>query len=408
MYVLDGVLFSFEFFAENFNEEDKIYQILSQIDCSSIEEHFRYKGYGRKGSVKPAIFRALVLKRLIGITTTKSLVTCLSYSPQLAYWCGFKVSKRIPSESTFSRFETKMTSLQLQEALNSICEKLSSELLALTGSSDQVIIDSTDIPAHEKPSRASTTGASFGHRTASTGEDEMFYGYKLHLAVVNTTAGPVPVAARVAPAYCSDMDNEITSNLMKEAYSFHRHVLGNDPRYYLMDAGYDAGFIYSQALDQGGQAIIKLNHRGHKNTSKDFTDDGTPYCPAGFPMSYYGIDHKKLINKFRCPRRCGQEDVTCQYECGCESSYGYIKRISIKENPRMFCSPHRGSRTWNELYSKRSSIERIFSVLKGHLNMDRLTKRGIEKAFTDVLICLITFLAGTIVQIRKQEIQKAA
>jgi len=28
MYVLDGVLFPFEIFAENFNEEDKIYQIL--------------------------------------------------------------------------------------------------------------------------------------------------------------------------------------------------------------------------------------------------------------------------------------------------------------------------------------------------------------------------------------------
>ncbi|MDF9409833.1 MAG: Transposase DDE domain protein [Pelotomaculum sp. PtaB.Bin013] len=174
-----------------------------------------------------------------------------------------------------------------------------------------------------------------------------------------------------------------------------------------MDAGYDAAFIYSQALDQDGQAIIKLNHRGHQKILQGFTDDGTPYCPAGHSMAYYGTDYKKLINKFRCPRKCGQ-DVTCQNECCCESSYGYIKRISIKDNPRLFCSPHRGSRTRNELYGKRSSIERLFSVLKGHLNMDRLTKRGIEKAFTDVTICLITFLAGTIIQIRKQKEQKAA
>jgi len=76
----------------------------------------------------------------------------------------------------------------------------------------------------------------------------------------------------------------------------------------------------------------------------------------------------------------------------------------FKENPRLFCSPHRGSRTWKELYSNRSSIERLFSVLKVHLNMDRLTKRGIEKAFTD----MITFLAGTIVQLKKQEERKAA
>ncbi|MDF9409836.1 MAG: hypothetical protein A4E52_00502 [Pelotomaculum sp. PtaB.Bin013] len=45
MYVLDGVLFPFEIFVENFNEDDKIYQILSMIDCNPIEKHFRYKGY---------------------------------------------------------------------------------------------------------------------------------------------------------------------------------------------------------------------------------------------------------------------------------------------------------------------------------------------------------------------------
>lgn len=407
MYVLDGVLFSFEIFAENFNPEDKIYQILSQIDCSSVEKQFQYKGCGRRGAEKTAIFRALVLKKLLGLTTTKSLVACLSYSPQLVYWCGFKLSKRVPSESTFSRFEAKITDPQLQEELNNICEKLSAEILSLTGSTGQVVIDSTDIPAHEKPSGENTMGASFGHRTASTGESEMFYGYKLHLAAVNTAAGPVPVAARVAPANCSDVDKEIAPRLMKEVCDFHEIVLGHKPSYYLMDAGYDAGSIYSQALKQKGQAIIKLNHRGHKNTSSDYTDEGTPYCPAGHPMYYYGTDPKKLINKFRCPIKCSQ-DVTCQNECGCKNSYGYVKRISIKENPRLFCSPHRGSRTWKELYSNRSSIERLFSVLKVHLNMDRLTKRGIEKAFTDVIICLITFLAGTIVQLKKQQERKAA
>lgn len=166
MYVLDGVLFPFEIFAENFNKEDKIYQVLPHIDCSSIEKHFRYKGCGRRGSVKAAIFRALILKKLLGLTTTKSLLAYLSYSPQLAHWCGFKLSERLPSESTFSRFESKITGLQLQKELNNICEKLSAQLLSLTDSTGQVVIDSTDILAHEKPSGESTTSARFGHRTA--------------------------------------------------------------------------------------------------------------------------------------------------------------------------------------------------------------------------------------------------
>lgn len=155
----------------------------------------------------------------MGLITTKSLVSCLSYSPQLAYWCGFNVLGRI-SESTFSRFETKMTDPLLQGALNNICEDLSAKLLSITGSTAQVVIDSTDIPAHENPFKESTTGVSFGHRTASTGETEMFYGYKLHLAAVNTDMGPVPVAARVAPANCSDVNPEFITNIMKEACAF--------------------------------------------------------------------------------------------------------------------------------------------------------------------------------------------
>jgi len=40
--------------------------------------------------------------------------------------------------------------------------------------------------------------------------------------------------------------------------------------------------------------------------------------------------------------------------------------------------------------------------------MDRLTKRGIDKAFTDVMVCLITFLAATLVQIINDLLEAAA
>lgn len=114
-----------------------------------------------------------------------------------------------------------------------------------TGSKEQIIIDNSDLPAHEKAVKNSDTGASFGHRTASTGESEIFYGYKIHLAAVNTHLGPIPAAARVAPANCSDV--EIAPVLMKEAYDFHRNVLGRNPLNYILDASCDAGFILTYA-----------------------------------------------------------------------------------------------------------------------------------------------------------------
>ncbi|MFZ5641524.1 MAG: transposase [Bacillota bacterium] len=406
MYVLDERLFPFEVLVENYSEEDKIFQVISKVNPGQIDRYYCHIGCGRKPSDRKAIFRALVLKKLMGLVTVKSLHQCLSYSPLLAHWCGFDITQKLPSESTFSRFGTELAEIpELLELLGKIAEDLAAEILSITGSKGQIIIDSSDLPAHEKAVKGSDTGANFGHRTASTGESEIFYGYKIHLAAVNTDIGPIPVTARVAPANCSDV--EIAPALMKESCKFHRNILGRNPLYYLMDAGYDAGYIYEQALHQEGQAITKLNLRGHENKSTEFTDNGTPYCPAGHPMVYFGTEKKKLLNKFRCPKSCGQE-VNCQNECGCINSYGYTKRISIKNNPRLFCSPHRDTHNWNELYSQRSSIERLFSVLKTHLNMDKLTRRGINKAFVDVMFSLITFLAGTAVQIQYCKALKAA
>ena len=406
MYVLDEMLFPFEVLVENYSEEDKIFQIISKVNPSQIDQYYFNAGCGRRPSDRKAIFRALILKRLMGLVTVKSLHQCLSYSPILAHWCGFDITQKLPSESTFSRFGIELAEIpELHELLGQIAENLAAEILSITGSKGQAIVDSSDLPAHEKAVKNSDTGANFGHRTASTGESEMFYGYKIHLAAVNTDIGPIPTAARVAPANCSDV--EIAPALMKESCEFHRKILGKNPLYYLLDAGYDAGYIYQQALDQDGQAIIKLNLRGHENKSTEFTDNGTPYCPAGHPMAYCGTEKKKLLNKFRCPKSCGQE-VNCQNECGCHNLYGYSKRISIKENPRLFCSPHRDTHNWNKLYSQRSSIERLFSVLKTHLNMDKLTRRGINKAFVDVMFSLIAFLAGTAVQIQCCKALKAA
>jgi hypothetical protein len=406
MYILEGVLFPFEVFAENFNEDDKVYKVIKQIDCRGIDKlNTCYYGQGRRGYDRQALFRALVLKKLMGLTTTKSLVKCLAYSPLLAHWCGFDIMKRTPSESVFSRFEKELTDPELQKTLSDLCTSLATQVLSMTGSEGQVVLDSTDITAKERPRKGSTTGAGFGHRTASTGETDTFYGYKLHLSAVNTKYGPIPIAARLAPANISDY--EFAEVLMKESYYLHNKALGFAPWYYIMDAGYDAEYIYLQALKLRGQAIVKLNHRGKKGTYKDYTENGTPLCPGKNPMVYCGTERKNLTNKFRCPKACGQQ-VECHGECGCSGSYGYVKRVSIKENPRMFCSPHRESRTWKQLYSQRTSIERLFSILKGHLYMDRLTKRGIDKAFTDVMICLVTFLAATMVQINNDSLERAA
>jgi hypothetical protein len=80
--------------------------------------------------------------------------------------------------------------------------------------------------------------------TGSCGETEFFFGYKLHLSAINTKYRPIPAAARLAPANYADL--ELARDLINEAYDMHNRVLGVAPRYYLMDAGYDAEYVYLQ------------------------------------------------------------------------------------------------------------------------------------------------------------------
>ncbi len=80
--------------------------------------------------------------------------------------------------------------------------------------------------------------------------------------------------------------------------------------------------------------------------------------------------------------------------------YGLVVRFCVTDNPRLLSCPHRGSENWQRLYSQRTSIERWFALLKEHLYMDKMNRRGIDNAFTDVMLCLITFLAGTLAQLK--------
>jgi len=101
--------------------------------------------------------------------------------------------------------------------------------------------------------------------------------------------------------------------------------------------------------------------------------------------------------------------MECAGQCQCSNPYGLVVRLRVTDNPRLFSCPHRSSENWQRLYHQRTAIERWFALLKEHLDMDKMNRRGIDNAFTDVMLCLITFLAGTLAQLKTgQQIRKAA
>ena len=77
-------------------------------------------------------------------------------------------------------------------------------------------------------------------------------------------------------------------------------------------------------------------------------------------------------------------------------------KTRIKNNPRFISIPHRDSKGWQEIYNKRTSVERTFSRLKENLNLKNLTVMGAKKVETHVLLSCINLIAGKIA-LKKQE-----
>jgi hypothetical protein len=78
------------------------------------------------------------------------------------------------------------------------------------------------------------------------------------------------------------------------------------------------------------------------------------------------------------------------------SNYGYTLKLNWKEDLRHLGYPHRASSAWQKLYNKRTSVERMFSRLKGMLNVDNIRVAEVKKARVHVLLNCITLIAGTL------------
>lgn len=345
---------------------------------------------GAKGYPRDAILRALLAAPLVGISTFTGLVERLESDIRFRYQCGFGIGK-VPSIATFSRIFSKITEAELVEKLfNALVEECRQKGI-LEG--NVVAIDSTAVDAYEKKQSKSrsnqTANADWGAKKDSFGNTITWFGYKLHLAV--DADSELPIAFEVTPANVND--GEIGTVLIEKAASSIEDSRLK-PHYYVMDAGYDQNKNYEAAHQAYAQAIIPLNPRNEKIPPAGMLSNGTPVCSMGYEMVYWGAD--KNILKFRCPHVLGKVD--CPYgSCWCtDSNYGLVKKVNIRDDLRRYSNPHRNTRRWEELYDKRTSVERVNSRLKEYLTANRLHVWGINKVKTHLLLNMIVLLVGAL------------
>lgn len=411
MYLLQQNLFSFEELLK-FEPETKLQKVLSVLDLSPALKVVKKAVVGPNGHCIGSMINALVAKQLEQIPTVAALVKRLSDDLRFRFQCGFSLSKSVPSQSTFSRLIQKLAATDETNKTESVMKKIFDNLvksardIGLIGS-DCIAIDSSKIDAYEKsrPKKdlQGDKTANWGAKRDTHGNQISWFGYKAHIAV--DCHSELPIAVMVTPANTHDAKMavpliELVNSSLEDA---------KKPKYYTMDMGYDSKDIYSIVMNKFiAQAIIPINSRGSKDHPEGCDFDGTPICSMGQRMVFWGSDAKAGTNKYRCPHVMGKYD--CPYgSAWCSpSSYGLVIKTKVQDDPRMNCIPARGTKNWQNLYNKRTSVERCFGRLKQHLGANSIRTRGLEKVTLHITLSCIALLAGSIAVVKTKTIEQAA
>lgn len=382
-------LFSFEEWMKDTEWDERLQAILDAVPLgpalSALPKPART---GRPEQHDRAIMiRAYVAKAVEQIPTTEALRARLHRDPVFRWVVGYRGKSDVPSAATFSRLFYQLSQCTGLQSVHAQQVETAHERQIV--SIDAAAYDASDIPAYEKTRRHADAqnpeGASWGLKTGPKGQKYRWFGYKLHLSVA---AGSLfPLAALTTTAKMHDVN--MARPLVKITTD---RDMGQQTA--IFDAGYDQTDLYRDLQEQGMVPIIPLNrHGGAPPEGRD--PMGRPVCSMGCPLTLDGFDKGTESQKFRCPHATGHVDCPMGMAWCSSSHYGYVKKVSVQENPREVGRIVRGTRAWKRLYDLRTSVERTFSYLKEQLNLRTVRVRGRRKVHIHNLLAVIA-LAGTI------------
>lgn len=160
------------------------------------------------------------------------------------------------------------------------------------------------------------------------------------------------------------------------------------------DKASDALGFYRLAYERWQTAlVIPLNERnaGHFTYAPPIalTPNGTPICPAGCPMVYWGHCPDRQRLKWRCPRVAGPQ-ADRQAPCVCSpSAYGRVVYTYPKTNYRLFTPIPRDSERWRQHYDHHPCVERSHKRKKYDLLLNQTRTAGRERWFLRLMLAAI-------------------
>jgi len=397
-----------------------------------------------------AMIYSLIARKIERIPTVKDLIRRLKNDYIFRLDCGFLISDCVPSEAAYSRLITKISE-------SNVLEHVQEELLLQAISEgfipdDTVAIDATHIeardqappkeekskpepkkrgrkpkaereqwlkeqaereanlPLYEKKIEAQLDISldelretvpqepKWGIKKNSEGKNVFWFGYKGHLAV-GTTSQYI-----LQPLFSSGNlnDGKAAISLLK---GIHERLPLPGLLYETMDAGYDYEAIYEQVHRIGHRAVIAFNKRNEPEPV-GFDKHFAPTCFREHSYRYDSFDPKYETLKYTRPKEC--KDCPLAHEDICQKVY----KVKITNDLRKYAAPARGSKTWKQIFKKRTAVERVNAYLKEYFQLNNVRYRTGKRAKVDFDLSVITYNAAKLAcdrinQVRNQQNQAA-
>lgn len=140
--------------------------------------------------------------------------------------------------------------------------------------------------------------------------------------------------------------------------------LGFRPPFGVLDAAFDAFYVYDYFDQAGGMAVVPLSKRGRVH--RTFNDEGLPLCQAGLPMPpketfisrTSTLHHQRA--RYACPLLFPQPTgQTCPINHQRWPKGGCVVTMPTAKGARLRYQIDRQSPTFKRLYNHRSATERI-------------------------------------------------
>lgn len=379
-------------------------ELFLNLDLSSFPENFAKTG--RKGYSKTSLLCAFIVMKLECFAYITELLDYLQNNLLIAYYCGFDITKSLPSYWTFDRFIRNIDNQLLKKLMSSVVIQLADMGVVDTSF---IALDSTPINANTKLNNLKSfvsnkfskdnhpkndNDCGLGVHTASNQHNERnfeyYWGYKNHI-LVDCISG-LPIYELTTTADVSD--STVAVDILKETNKF----LSVRECSFIADKGYDVKKIYNTVKDiYSGDCFIPLNKR---NSKKIKLVNEHPICEAGLSMHKDGrfSDNGRTRQKYCCPGKRSKS-----FSCPCnhknwnngKKCRGCTKYITIPNDYRL--SIDRECISFKKAYSLRTEVERYNARFK-QTGQERLWTHSLSAAqnlntITHIALLAVAFAA---------------